>query len=102
MQNNIIDKQLVEEQLLQAGIRDMDTASIRDIVKITNLLEKASHEKFIRMEMGVPGLPPSRIGTEAEIEALKTGVAQYYPMLEGNQLLSEEASRFIKTSWTSM
>ncbi len=96
MQNNIIDKQLVEEQLLQAGIRDMDTASIRDIVKITNLLEKASHEKFIRMEMGVPGLPPSRIGTEAEIEALKTGVAQYYPMLEGNQLLSEEASRFIK------
>lgn len=96
MQNNIIDKQLVEEKLLQAGIRDMDAASIRDIVKAVNLLEKAGNEKFIRMEMGVPGLPPARIGTEAEIEALKTGVAQYYPMLEGSQLLSEEASRFIK------
>lgn len=96
MQNNIIDSRLVEEKLLQAGIRDMDAASIRDIVKAVNLLEKASDTKFIRMEMGVPGLPPSRIGTEAEIEALKMGVAQYYPMLEGSQLLSEEASRFIK------
>lgn len=96
MQNNIIDKQLVEDKLLQAGISDMDEASIRDIVKVANLLEKASNEKFIRMEMGVPGLPPARIGTEAEIEALKMGVAQYYPMLEGSQVLSEEASRFIK------
>ena len=96
MQNNIIDKQLVEEQLLQTGIRDMDTASIRDIVKITNLLEKTSHEKFIRMEMGVPGLAPSRIGTEAEINALQQGVAQFYPMLEGYPELSQEASRFVK------
>ena len=74
----------------------MDDASIRDIVKIANLLEKATGEKFIRMEMGVPGLPPTQIGTEAEIEALKQGVAQFYPMLEGLPALSEEASRFIK------
>lgn len=96
MQNNIIDKQLVEDKLLQADIRDMDEASIRDIVKVANLLEKASNEKFIRMEMGVPGLSPAQIGTEAETEALRMGVAQYYPMLEGSPLLSEEASRFIK------
>ena len=68
----------------------------RDTVKIANLLEKATGEKFIRMEMGVPGLAPSRIGTEAEIEALKHGVAQFYPMLEGYPVLSEEASRFVK------
>ena len=74
----------------------MDDASIRDIVKIANLLEKATGEKFIRMEMGVPGLPPTQIGTEAEIAALKQGVAQFYPMLEGLPALSEEASRFIK------
>lgn len=96
IQHNIIDKQLVEEKLSQAGIGDMDSASIRDVVKVANLLEKASGEKFIRMEMGVPGLPPSKIGTEAEIEALKMGVAQFYPMLEGYPSLSEEASRFIK------
>ena len=69
---------------------------IRDTVKIANLLEKATGEKFIRMEMGVPGLAPSRIGTEAEIEALKKGVAQFYPMLEGYPELANEASRFVK------
>lgn len=96
MQNNIIDISLVEEKLAEAGIRDISDASIRDVVKVTNLLEKATGIRFIRMEMGVPGLPPSEIGTWAEIEALKMGVAQYYPMLEGYPELSEEAARFVK------
>lgn len=96
MQNNIIDSRLLEEKLAEAAIYDLNEASIRDIVKVTNLLEKASGENFVRMEMGVPGLPPASVGTEAEIEALRKGVAQYYPMLEGSPLLSEEASRFIK------
>ncbi len=96
MQHNIIDKQLVDKKIAQCNITDFDKASIRDIVKIANLLEKESGEKFIRMEMGVPGLSPSKIGTEAEIEALKAGVAQFYPMLEGNPALANEASRFIK------
>lgn len=96
MQHNLIDKQLVDSTMAQCGVTDLDEASIRDTVKIANLLEKATGEKFIRMEMGVPGLAPSRIGTEAEINALKQGVAQFYPMLEGYPALSEEASRFIK------
>ena len=96
MQNNLIDKQLVEAIMAQCGADNLDNASIRDIVKIANLLEKATGEKFIRMEMGVPGLSPSRIGTEAEIQALQQGVAQFYPMLEGYPQLSEEASRFVK------
>lgn len=96
MLHNLISKQLVDEKFTQCGISNLDEASIRDTVKITNLLEKASGEKFIRMEMGVPGLPPSKIGTEAEIEALKSGVAQFYPMLEGHPSLSGEASRFVK------
>ena len=96
MQNKLIDKQLVEAIMAQCGADNLDNASIRDIVKIANLLEKATGEKFIRMEMGVPGLSPSRIGTEAEIQALQQGVAQFYPMLEGYPQLSEEASRFVK------
>ena len=96
MQNNLIDKQLVDSPMAQCGVSNLDDASIRDTVKIANILEKATGEKFIRMEMGVPGLAPSRIGTEAEIEALKKGVAQFYPMLEGYPELSNEASRFIK------
>lgn len=96
MQNNLIDKQLVDSTMEQCGVKNLDDASIRDTVKVANLLEKATGEKFIRMEMGVPGLAPSQIGTEAEIDALKQGVAQFYPMLEGYPLLSQEASRFIK------
>ena len=96
MQNNLIDKQLVEAIMAQCGVDNLDNASIRDTVKIANLLEKATGEKFIRMEMGVPGLSPSRIGTEAEIQALQQGVAQFYPMLEGYPQLTEEASRFVK------
>lgn len=96
MQQNLIDKQLVDKTMADCGVSDLDVASIRDTVKIANLLEKATGEKFIRMEMGVPGLPPSRIGTEAEIEALRKGVAQFYPMLEGYPELAKEASRFVK------
>ncbi len=96
MQNNLIDKQLVDSTMAQCSVSNLDDASIRDTVKITNLLEKATGEKFIRMEMGVPGLAPSRIGTEAEINALQQGVAQFYPMLEGYPELSQEASRFVK------
>ncbi len=96
MQNNLIDKQLVDSTMAQCGVSNLDDASILDTVQITNLLEKATGEKFIRMEMGVPGLAPSRIGTEAEINALQQGVAQFYPMLEGYPELSQEASRFVK------
>jgi aspartate/methionine/tyrosine aminotransferase len=46
--------------------------------------------------MGVPGLKPSDIGTNAEIEALKRGVASDYPMVDGVKSLKEEASKFIK------
>ena len=49
MQNNLIDKQLVEAIMAQCGADNLDNASIRDIVKIANLLEKATGEKFIRM-----------------------------------------------------
>lgn len=96
MEHNLIDKQLVDETMSKCGVANLDDASIRDTVKIANMLEKSTGEKFIRMEMGVPGLPPSRIGTEAEIAALKQGVAQFYPMLEGYPELAKEASRFIK------
>ena len=48
------------------------------------------------MEMGVPGLPPSGIGVEAEINALRQGVAGIYPDINGIPELKESASEFIK------
>ena len=46
--------------------------------------------------MGVPGLPAPSIGIEAEIAALKNGVASIYPDISGLKELKEETSRFIK------
>ena len=80
MQNNLIDKKIVDQKLAACGISDMEDATIRDIVKVVNMVEAESGEKFIRMEMGVPGLAPSKIGIDAEIEALRAGCAQFYPM----------------------
>ncbi|KAA6313973.1 Glutamate-pyruvate aminotransferase AlaC, partial [termite gut metagenome] len=58
--------------------------------------EAASGVEFIKMEMGVPGIPPSAIGVAAEIEALQNGVAGIYPDINGLPELKEEASRFVK------
>lgn len=96
MQNNIIDRKIVDEKLEACGIQDMEDATIRDIVKVVNMVEAESGTRFIRMEMGVPGLPPTEIGINAEIEALRGGCAQFYPMLEGHKEFKTEGSRFVK------
>lgn len=96
MQNNIIDRKIVDEKLEACGIQDMEDATIRDIVKVVNMVEAESGTRFIRMEMGVPGLPPTGIGINAEIEALRGGCAQFYPMLEGHKEFKTEGSRFVK------
>ena len=58
--------------------------------------ETASGVEFIKMEMGVPGLPPSAVGVKAEIEALQNGIASLYPDINGLPELKKEASNFIK------
>jgi aspartate/methionine/tyrosine aminotransferase len=78
------------------GIPAPGTSSIREIVHLTNELEELTGIKYIRMEMGVPGLPSPSIGIDAEIEALKQGVAAVYPDISGIAPLKKESSRFIK------
>ncbi len=79
-----------------AGILCPGTSSIREIVHLVNVIEESTGIKFIRMEMGVPGLPAPSIGINAEIAALKNGVAAVYPDITGIEPLKSEASRFIK------
>jgi aspartate/methionine/tyrosine aminotransferase len=71
-------------------------SSIREIVHLVNKIEEETGVKFIRMEMGVPGLPANQIGIDAEIAALKRGVASVYPDISGIEPLKNETSRFIK------
>jgi aspartate/methionine/tyrosine aminotransferase len=94
--NTPVDSGIVKNNIEGSGLRNIGTASIREIVKIVNQIERAAGIKFIRMEMGVPGLLPPSIGTDAEIAALKRGVASVYPNIEGIRPLKEETSRFLK------
>ena len=95
MNNSPLNKEVVDSKIKELRIPDIGKASIREIVALVNLVEQESDFKYIRMEMGVPGLPPSKIGVDAEIEALKKGVAAIYPMVDGIVPLKEEASRFV-------
>ena len=96
MNNSPLDKKLVEEKIAQLRIPDIGKASIREIVALVNLVEEASDFKYVRMEMGVPGLPPAKVGVEAEKDALDRGVSAIYPMVDGIKPLKEESSKFIK------
>ncbi len=96
MKNSPFDKNVIDQKIKELRIPDIGKASIREIVALVNLVEEETGSKFIRMEMGVPGLPPAKIGVDAEIEALKRGVAAIYPMVDGIKPLKEEASKFIR------
>ena len=87
---------IVQDKIKESGLDVVGHGTIREIVRIVNKIEADSGQKFIRMEMGVPGLAPPEIGTNAEIAALKKGVASKYPMIEGVTKLKTEISRFIK------
>lgn len=91
-----IDYRIVKRKIVESGIYNLGKASIRELVKLVSEIEEETGQRFIRMEMGVPGLPPNETGTKAEIDALQHGVAATYPILEGLPELKEETSRFAK------
>lgn len=96
MEHTPVDRRLMDSIIRDYGIEDFSRATIREIKNAAARAEAASGVEFVKMEMGVPGLPPSGIGVEAEIEALRRGVAGIYPDLAGEPALKEEASRFVR------
>jgi aspartate/methionine/tyrosine aminotransferase len=96
MKTTPIDFEVVQRHILESRISNIGKASIREIKRLINGIETETGEKFIRMEMGVPGLPATEIGVQAEIEALQRGVASVYPDIEGTPVLKKEAARFVK------
>lgn len=91
-----IPTSIIEEKKEELRIRELAKASIRDLVALVTKLEVVVGERFVRMEMGVPGLPSPQIGIDAEIAALRRGVTAIYPNLDGLPELKTEASRFVK------
>lgn len=91
-----ISYEAVLKQVDDMNLSSVGKASIREIKRLIDHIEKATGEKYIRMEMGIPGLLPSDIGTNAEINALRNGVAAIYPDIDGIPELKKEISRFVK------
>ncbi len=94
--NTPINNEIVELKIKELEVPEIGNASIREIVQLVSSIEAATGQKYIRMEMGIPGLPPAHIGVEAEIEALRNNVAAAYPRIDGIQPLKDETSRFLK------
>jgi hypothetical protein len=73
MKDTPINYEVVSRKIKESRIENIGTASIREIKKLIDEIEKETGERFVRMEMGIPGLPAADIGVQAEIEALKKG-----------------------------
>lgn len=96
MRETPIRKDIIDRAIQELGIADFGRTTIREIVAIAQKAEQVSGKEFVKMEMGVPGLPASEFGVKAQVEALKKGVARLYPNINGIGTLKEEASRFVK------
>lgn len=91
-----IDAAILEGTLNKMNIPDISRATIRQSGDIAVTLEKESGVKFLHLEMGIPGLPPEKVGVEAQRQALADGIASRYPNMFGIPQLKQEATRFIK------
>lgn len=91
-----IDKKIVDDAIAKRDIQDFAHATIREVKGVAEDAEQASGVEFIKMEMGIPGLPPSQVGVKAQIDALNKGIASIYPDIQGAPVLKKQASRFVK------
>jgi len=91
-----VPKNIAEEVLSLNGIQNIGHANIREVSKIINDIEQRTGVEFVRMEIGVPGLPTPEVGVEAHIQALKNGISSIYPPIDGTPDFKKEAVRFVK------
>jgi aspartate/methionine/tyrosine aminotransferase len=91
-----ISANIVRQRLAASGLNDLSKASIREIKKLVDQIEGDTGQRFVRMEMGIPGLPALQVGVDAQIQALKDGVAAIYPDIQGTADLKREIARFAK------
>ena len=91
-----ISAALIIKLASENGLPEPGYGSIREMSHLVSLIEEKTGIRFVRMEMGVPGLPAPEIGIEAEIAALKSGVASLYPDISGIPSLKKETSKFVK------
>ena len=91
-----IKKEIVDGLVAKLGIQDFAKATIREVKQVAAMAEQQSGVEFIKMEMGIPGLPAAKAGVEAQVQALQNGIANLYPDIQGYPELKRQASRFVK------
>jgi len=91
-----IDATAVSRVLAASGKPVISQSSIREIKKLVDTIEQESGQSYIRMEMGIPGLPPTQVAVDAQIAALRRGVAAVYPDIQGIPTLKREIARFVQ------
>lgn len=91
-----INKQLIDNTIRAHGIQDFAKATIREVKGVAAHAEQESGVEFIKMEMGIPGLPAAQVGVDAQIKSLQEGIAHSYPDIQGLPALKEAASEFVK------
>ncbi len=96
MMETPIKREIVDRLVEELGIKDFAKATIREVKQVAAKAEKSSGVEFIKMEMGIPGLPAAQVGVDAQIKALQGGIAHSYPDIQGAPVLKQEASRFVK------
>ena len=60
MKNTPIERNVIDETINEFQIVDFSKATIREVKAIASKAEAVSGVEFIKMEMGVPGLPAKR------------------------------------------
>ncbi len=90
-----IDPELVT-QLLRESHFDTARLSIREVNRLVTMLEQRLDFRFVRMEFGVPNIPPPPLVAEALHAAIDRGVHGQYPAFDGIPELKAAAARFIE------
>ena len=75
-----ISREIIDRAIEEYGIQDYGNATIREVKAIAARAERESGQEFIKMEMGIPGLPAAKL----------------YPDLPGQPMIKDATSRFIK------
>jgi aspartate/methionine/tyrosine aminotransferase len=87
---------IVRRHVARSGLQPVGLASIRELNHLVSAIAAEARTEFIRMEMGVPGLPPPQAAIEAETAALRRQVGADYPPFDGIPELKREIARFLR------
>ncbi|MBM2814849.1 MAG: Aminotransferase [Ignavibacteria bacterium] len=91
-----IDKNIVAKNVELVGKKFIRAGNTRMIRRMVDLIEAETDEKYIRMEVGEPGIRPLEIELSPELAEMKKNVSSYPPP-DGLPVLKTEMSKFLKS-----